>query len=153
MLSDPPGIGTGTLAFRHNASSIPHLAAALRELADKLDAGEGRASASSGAVAMNRDEIDELADRLDEAGETFHLRRVALLEQLNRAKELFEKELMAAEDWAIKQRLIPDDTWRDAVGEPFLWTGRTEVIALPVGDVATMFRERVQSLIERGTET
>lgn len=42
VVSDPHGVGTGTLAFRHNCETIEGLVAALRELADKLEAGEAR---------------------------------------------------------------------------------------------------------------
>ena len=42
FVSDPPGVGTGHVAFRHNAASEQDLSRALRELADKLDAGEAR---------------------------------------------------------------------------------------------------------------
>ena len=46
VVSDPPGTGTGTLAFRHNSATLSDVTAALRELADKLDAGEARSHLS-----------------------------------------------------------------------------------------------------------
>lgn len=92
------------------------------------------------------DQVDEIADRLQDAAENFRKRRTELIAQLEAAKDELAEELMMAEDWAIKQALIDDESWRDEEGDLFLPWVRTEIVAEEVPDLGTLFRERVEDL-------
>lgn len=98
------------------------------------------------------DKVDEIADHLGEVSEAFRCRRDLLLRMLEEAKQSYDDEILAVEDWAIRSCLIDSDEWRDEAGEPFLPVARVEVLTDPVSDVATMFRERVAELREKQEE-
>jgi hypothetical protein len=106
-------------------------------------------------VTSRRFRVDELADRLGDAADTFRARRDELLRALSDAKDAYDDAVLDAEDWAHKEGLIRScqstvlsETWTDANGEPFLPVAKCEVVTDPLPDLATMFRERVAELGE-----
>jgi len=99
------------------------------------------------------DEVDEIADRLQDAAEDFRDRRATLLGELAAAKDVYADAVIAAEDWAVANGLIDAPEWTDEQGELFLPWPLTEVTAELVPDLGTLFRERVADLTEGDEES
>jgi hypothetical protein len=95
---------------------------------------------------FTQEEIDEIADRLEDAADDFRDLRRDLIARLVEASNKFQEEMIDVADWVFERGLIDDPNWVDEEGEPFLWTGGHDITVRPVESLGTMFRERVASL-------
>lgn len=95
-------------------------------------------------------EVDQIADRLQDAQQIYLQRRRSLVQQLEGLKAAYDREVLSAEDWAVAEELIPDASWVDASGDPFLPVAKLQVLAGDEPDLSTLFRERVATLGSKG---